>query len=332
MSAPGQGDSPAGRSSLRIGLTIGPERGRSATKIERIREDARWAEQAGLSSIWIPQLPNDLDALTAAALAGSATTSIEVGTAVVPVQLRHPLALAQQALSVQAVCAGRLTLGLGLSHHWVIEAMAGVPYDRPLRTMICTLDVLDAALSGPGPVDVENELFRVHARLDVTDLAPTPVVLAALGPRMLELAGQRAEGTVLWMADERAVESHVVPTITRAAAAAGRPAPRVIAEVPVCLCTDGEVADVIDHTNRHLAEAEISPNYQRLLSYGEARRSGDILAAGPEQAIERRLRRFADAGATEVAALIVPGAGDRAARRASVGRTRELLASLAGSL
>ena len=126
----------------------GPERGRSATKVERLLADAQWAEEAGLASVWVPQIPDDFDALTAAALIGVRTSRIEIGTAVVPVQPRHPIALAQQALSVQAVCEGRLTLGLGVSHHWVIDEMLGLPYAHPVPTMRAYLDVLDQALGG----------------------------------------------------------------------------------------------------------------------------------------------------------------------------------------
>jgi 5,10-methylenetetrahydromethanopterin reductase len=317
---------------MRIGAMIGPERGRYATKVDRLRADARWAEEAGLASVWVPQIPDEFDALTAAALVGSETARIEIGTAVVPVQPRHPIALAQQALSVQAVCAGRLALGLGVSHHWIVDEMLGLSYDRPAATMRAHLDVLDAALRGPGPVDVENELFRVHNPLDITDVAPTPVLLAALGPAMLRLAGERTDGTILWLADERAIATHVAPRITRAAEAAGRPAPRIVAGVPVCLCRDAELDAAVERTNRILAEAEVSPNYQRLLDQGDARNVGDILAAGSEAAVEKRLRAFADAGATDVSVRVVPLGAGRDERLASLRRTRDLLASLAVTL
>src|SRR5207248_3488215 len=184
--------------------------------------------------------------------------------------------------------------------------MLGLPYRRPAATMRSYLDVLDQALRGPGPLDVENELFRVHNPLDITDLAPTPVLLAALGPAMLRLAGERTGGTILWMADERAIRSHVVPNLTGAAAAARRPAPRIVAGVPVCLCRDQEVDAAVARANRILAEAEVSPNYQRLLDIGEARSVGDILAAGSESTIEKRLRAFGEAGTTDVSARVVP--------------------------
>jgi len=317
---------------MRIGVMVGPERGRYATKIERMLADATWAEDAGLSSLWVPQIPDDFDALTAAALIGAQTSRIEIGTAVVPVQPRHPIALAHQALSTQAVCDGRLSLGLGVSHHWIIDEMLGLSYEKPAAYLRDYLDVLDVALAGPGMVDVENERFRVHNPMDVTDITPTPVLIAALGPLMLRIAGERTDGTILWLADERAIGSHIAPTINAAAEGAGRPAPRVVAGVPVCLCRDDEVEVAKERANRVLSEAEVSPNYQKLLDQGDARNVGDILAAGSEASIEKRLRSFADAGTTDVSVRVVPIGADRDEKLESSRRTREYLASLGGAL
>jgi F420-dependent oxidoreductase-like protein len=317
---------------MRIGVMLGPERGRHSTKVERLRADARWAEDAGMASVWIPQIPDDFDALTAAAVVGAETSRIEIGTAVVPVQPRHPIALAQQTLSVQAVCQGRLALGLGVSHHWVIEEMLGLPYEKPVATMRAHLDVLDQALAGPGTVDVENERFRVHNPLDITDITPTPVMIAALGPVMLRLAGERTDGTILWMADEKSISEHIAPTMNAAAAAAGRPAPRIVAGIPVCLCGEDQVEAAVARTNRILSEAEVSPNYQKLLERGEARNVGDILAAGSEAMIEKRLQAFADAGVTDVSVRVVPIGQGRDELLASSKRTRDYLASLGGKL
>ena len=316
---------------MRIGLMIGPERGRYSTKVERLVADARQAEDAGLAAAWVPQIPDEFDALTAVTVIGQATSRLEIGTAVVPIQTRHPIALAQQALSVQAVLGGRLTLGLGVSHHWIIEDMLGLSYDRPAAAMAAYLDVLDQALRGPGPVDVENEQFQVHNALDITDVGPTPVLLAALGPVMLRLAGERTDGTILWLADERAIAGHVAPKLNRAAEVAGRPTPRIVAGIPVCLCGDDEVEAAVERTNRILSEAEVSPNYQKLLDLGDAQNVGDILAAGSESAVEKRLRSFADAGVTDLSVRVVPIGQGRDELIASSQRTRELLASLAAS-
>ena len=317
---------------MRIGLQVSADRGRYATKVEKLQADARWADEAGLDSVWTPQIPDEFDVMTAATLIGAATSRIEVGTAIVPLQPRHPIVLAQQALSNQAVCEGRFTLGLGVSHHWIIQDMLGLPYERGATTMRCYLDVLDQALRGPGLVEVENELFTIHNPLDITDIRPTPVMIAALGPVMLKLAGERAAGTTLWLADERTIASHIVPTITKAAEAAGRPAPRILAGVPVCLCRDDEVDAAIQRTNRTLSEVEASPNYVRLMEHGDASTIGDVLVCGSEAAMEKRLRSFASAGLTDFNARIVPIGEGRDELRASAERTREFLAAVAPTL
>jgi F420-dependent oxidoreductase-like protein len=314
---------------MRIGLMIGPETRNYAGKVERLCQDAREADEAGFASAWIPQLPQDFDAMTAVALMGRETTRIELATAVVPLQSRHPIALGQQALSVQAVCGGRFSLGVGPSHHWVVDTMLGLPYERPAQLVEDYLDVFDAMFAGQGPVDVENDRFRIHNPLDITDITPTPVLLAALGPVMLRIAGERTDGTILWMADERAIAEHVVPRITKAAESAGRPAPRVVAGIPVGVCAADQVEEARERANRILGHAEFSPNYQRLLERGDATDVGDIAALGSEADVERRLRSFADAGTTDLSARVLPIGKGRDELLASSRRTRDFLATLA---
>ena len=314
---------------MRIGLMIGPETRNYAGKVDRLCGDAREADEAGFATAWIPQLPQDFDALTAAALMGRETTRIELATAVVPLQPRHPVVLGQQALSVQAACGGRFSLGVGPSHHWVIDSMFGLPYEHPAQVVEDYLDVFDAMFAGPGPVDVENDRFRIHNPLDITDIAPTPVLLAALGPVMLRIAGERTNGTVLWMADERAIAEHVVPRITKAAENAGRPSPRVVAGVPVGLCAPDQVDAARERANRILGHAEYSPNYQRLLEHGDAADVGDIAVVGSEADVEARLRSFADAGATDVSVRVLPVGKGRDELVESSRRTREFLSTLA---
>jgi alkanesulfonate monooxygenase SsuD/methylene tetrahydromethanopterin reductase-like flavin-dependent oxidoreductase (luciferase family) len=164
--------------------------------------------------------------------------------------------------------------------------------------------------------------------MDVTDWGPNPVLIAALGPVMLRVAGEHAAGTILWLADERAVGEHVVPRITKAASEAGRPAPRVVAGVPVALCPKDEVDAARDWANRALGHAEFCPNYQRLLDKGDATDVGDILAAGDESAVVNRLRAFRDAGATDLAVRVLALGRDRESRIESRRRTLAFLASL----
>jgi F420-dependent oxidoreductase-like protein len=294
--------------------------------------DGRAAEDAGFDSFWIPQVPGYLDAMTAIALVGLNTERIEIGSAVIPVQTRHPIAMAQQALTTQLACGGRFALGLGTSHHWIVDGQLGLPYERPAHLMRDYLEVVAAAFAGPGPVDVENDTYRVHSPMDVAEPGPTPILIAALGPTMLRIAGEQTSGTILWMADERAIGNHVAPRITSAADSAGRPAPRIVAGVPVALCSNAELDDARAYASEVLGHADFSPNYVRLLEHGDAADVGDTMAAGDERAVLARLRRYRDAGVTDLAARIVPLGADPAARTASRMRTHEFIAELGTEL
>ena len=318
---------------MRIGLMVGSDKERSrADRLAGLLADALAAEGAGFASFWMPQVPGYLDAMTAVALIGQATRRIELGTAVVPIQTRHPMILAQQALTTDVACGGRFTLGLGPSHHWIISGQLGLPYDRPVGLMRDCLDVLAAAVAGPGTVRVANESYVVDGPIDVADAPEMTSLLAALGPAMLRLAGERAGGTILWMADERAIGGHVAPRLNAAASAAGRVPPRIVAGVPVALCSNGEVDCARSYASEVLGHADFSPNYVRLLEHGDARDVGDTMAAGDESAVIARLRRYRDAGVTDLAARIVPLGDDAAARTRSRLRTQEFLASIGAAL
>lgn len=318
---------------MRIGLMVGSDKERSrADRLAGLIDDGAAAESAGFTAFWMPQVPGYLDAMTAVTLIGRATDRIEIGTAVVPIQTRHPVAMAQQALTTQIACGGRFTLGVGPSHHWIVNGQLGLPYDRPARLMSDYLAVLTASFAGPGSVDVHNENYCVHSPVDVTDAFDVPMLLSALGPAMLRLAGERARGTVLWMADERAIGDHVVPRITAAATAAGRPAPRIVAGVPVALCSDDETDDARAYASEVLGHADFSPNYVRLLEHGDAEDVGDTMAAGDESAVLARLRHYRDAGVTDLAARIVPLGKDVDERAKSRRRTQEFLSSVCPEL
>ncbi|MGO9353948.1 MAG: LLM class F420-dependent oxidoreductase [Mycobacterium sp.] len=318
---------------MRVGLMVGSDKERSrAERLAGLIGDGAAAESAGFATFWMPQVPGYLDAMTAVTLIGQATDRIEIGTAVVPIQTRHPMIMAQQALTTQVACAGRFTLGIGPSHHWIVDGQLGLSYDRPAHLMGDYLDVLHAAFAGPGTVDVENASYRVHSPVDVADTLEMPILLSALGPAMLRLAGERAGGTILWMADERAIGNHVVPRITAAASQAGRPAPRIVAGVPVALCSNAETDDARAYASEVLGHADFSPNYVRLLEHGDAADVGDTMAAGDESAIVSRLHRYRDAGVTDLAARIVPLGKDATQRSESRRRTQEFLSSLCPAL
>ncbi len=314
---------------MRLGLMIGSDKERQrGDRLAGLIADGRAAEDAGFASFWIPQVPGYLDAMTAIALLGLNTERIEIGSAVIPVQTRHPIAMAQQALTTQLACEGRFALGLGTSHHWIVEGQLGLPYERPAHLMRNYLEVVAAAFAGPGPVDAENDTYRVHSPMDVAEAVPMPILIAALGPTMLRVAGEKTSGTILWMADERAIGDHVAPRITSAATSAGRPTPRIVAGVPVALCSNAEVDDARAYASEVLGHADFSPNYVRLLEHGDAADVGDTMAAGDERAVLTRLRSYRDVGVTDLAARIVPLGADPVARTASRKRTQEFIADI----
>ncbi|WP_445167754.1 TIGR03564 family F420-dependent LLM class oxidoreductase [Mycolicibacterium sp. Dal123E01] len=310
---------------MRIGLMVGSDKERNrANRLQGLLDDGKAAEEQGFASFWFPQVPGYLDAMTAVALLGQVTERIEIGTAVVPIQTRHPLIMAQQALTTQASCGGRFTLGLGPSHHWIISDQLGLSYDKPAKLVRDYLDVLAQAFQGPGKVDADNDTYRVHSPVDVTDES-VPVLLAALGPTMLKIAGERAGGTILWMADERTIGDYIVPTLT---AAANSKATRVVAGVPVALCQEHEVPEAKAYASVVLGHADFSPNYVRLLEHGDADDVGDTMAAGNEEQVRARFRRYREAGVTDLAARVVPLGTDPGERRASRERTQAFVASL----
>ena len=314
---------------MRVGLMVGSDKERSrADRLSGLLADGKAAEGDGFASFWIPQVPGYLDAMTAVALLGHVTDRIEIGTAVVPLQTRHPMILAQQALTTQAACASRFALGVGPSHHWIISDQLGLPYDRPARLVRDYLDVLDAAFAGPGAVAVDNDSYHVHSPVDVTDAFEMPVLIAALGPTMLRIAGERTAGTILWMADERAIGDYVVPRITKAAESAGRSGIRVVAGVPVAVCTEAEVDEARSYASEVLGHADFSPNYVRLLEHGDAEDVGDTMAAGDEATVLARLSRYRDAGVTDLAVRVVPLGDDSERRSESRRRTQSFVASL----
>jgi len=318
------GDGQDEGASVRFGIFVSETSGRR-TDAAALVDNVRRAERLGFDSAWLPHIPWSLDAVVAATLAATVTGRIEIGTAVLPTYSRHPLAMAQQALSVQAVSSGRFVLGLGPSHPVVVEGHYGLSYDRPVAHVRSYLDVLDGAFDGSGAVSVTNEHYRVAAPLTVPGATTVPVMLAALAPRMLALCAERTAGTILWMADEHAVGDHVIPRVQAAAEAAGRPMPRILACLPVSLCADVDAAR--ETAARTFAVYEQIPTYRRILDRGSGGSPAAVAVVGDEAAIEARLRAFEAAGVTEVVATPF-GVGDD--RPGGVRRTEELLADLAG--
>jgi F420-dependent oxidoreductase-like protein len=229
----------------------------------------------------------------------------------VPTYPRHPAALAQQALTAGAACGGRFTLGIGLSHPVMIEGVLGLSYARRAPHMREYLAVLGPLLRGE-PARFQGAEYRVDLTLDVPDAPPVPLLIAALGDRMLEIAGRSAAGTILWMTGPRAIESHIAPKLRAAAREAGRPEPRIVAGLQIALTSDPEAA--IERLARRMAVYGQLPSYRAMLDKEGAEHPTDLALVGDEQALDAGLDRLRDLGVSDFEAVIVPvedGAAER---------------------
>jgi len=265
---------------------------------------------------WLPNT-DGLEALVTLAVVGRAVPGIELGTAVVPTYQRHPVSLAQQAITAQLATGGRLVLGVGPSHRTFVEEAWGLSYDRPVRHTREYLSVLLPLLEGQA-VAFAGETVRANTQLRLGAFRPVPVLLAALAPKMLRLAGERTAGTVTWLAGPRTIDQHIVPSLQ--AAANGRPAPRVVAGFPVCVTSDPTRAR--RRAARLLRGYGQLPSYRTLLDREGAADPGDVAIVGDEASVREQLRRLAAAGATDLMAVELGTAEERA-------RTRALLSAVA---
>ncbi len=307
---------------MRIGLTGG------GATVDRVVEQAKQAEADGFHALWYASVVTG-DPLVAMAIAGRETTSIELGTAVLQTYPCHPLLQANRAASVVAAM-GRpgFTLGIGPSHEALISGVYGLSYEHPGRSTEEYVRILTGLLRGDD-VDVEGDDWTVHSAGRMTPPAhEVPVLLSALGPRLLRVAGELCDGTVLWMAPVRAIETHVTPKIHAAAAAAGRGTPRIVAGLPIAVHDDEQEA-------RSAAAASSAayagmPNYQRIMDIGGAAGPADAAIVGTEKSVTRQLQALLDAGATDIWAAVFPVGSDKPQRKASMRRTTALLRELAG--
>lgn len=308
---------------MKIGLGVGELSG-SAPNVDEIVGEILAAEAEGFETAWLAQVFGT-DALTDLVVAGAKTTKISLGTAVVPTWPRHPMALAQQAITTNVATGGRLRLGIGLSHKPVIEAMFGIPFEKPAGHMEEYLGVLTSLVRG-GAVSHMGESYRVAGSIAVEGASPFPIYVAALGPRMLAAAGKLADGTITWMTGRKTIETHIAPTIRAASEEAERPAPAVIVGLPVAVCDD--VAAAQDRASKIFAIYPTLPSYRAMLDREGIADASGLIVAGDEASVEAQLSEYVDAGATEFC-LMVLGVGASGEERAeSEARTRALLARL----
>ena len=295
--------------------------GRAGPVPVALAEYIRDLEAQGLKGVWLPQMFS-LDAIDVLSLAGHMTSKITLGTGVTPTYPRHPTALATQAMTSAAISGGRFVLGIGLSHKVVIEGMLGMSYDKPARHMREYLSILMPLLHGER-VNFEGETLTArNYQIDLPGVAPPKVVVAALGPVMLGLAGRMADGTSTWMVGPKTMEQHILPTIRKAAAEAGRPTPMVTAGFPIALTSDVNAAKA--KIAKSLALYDTLPSYRAMLDReGAGLSPADVAMVGDEKVLRAGLKRLADLGVTHFMGSVMN------VEEGATARTLALLASLA---
>ena len=268
--------------------------------LRQLVEHVGEAEAAGFSSYWLAQLAAP-DALTAIATMGARTSTIEIGTAVVPTWPRHPLMLAAQALTVQEAIGNRLVLGIGLAHKVSVEGTLKIPFATPAKHMDEYLSVLLPTMTD-GKVSFTGDIWSAEAQgIGAAGAEAPAVMLAAMGPRMLRLAGARTAGSILWLSGPRAIAEQIKPALDQAAADAGRPTPRIVASVPVCVTRKAD--DVRSMVATLLAGYNDLPSYRGVMDASGAGGPADVSLIGSEDAVRAGLAAFAAAGATDFSAL-----------------------------
>ncbi len=292
----------------RLGVRWGLAGGVALASVDQVRELAGWAADAGFDSFWVSQA-RAVDPVVALAAAADATGGLrEVGTSVVPLYGRHPIGLAQMVRTAQSALGGRFTLGIGPSHREPVEHDLGLSWDRPLGYTTEFLDGLQPLLAGR-PAAVEGEQLVTRAELSV-EADDTPILLAALGPRMLDLAGRRTAGTSVGQCGPNTIRTHIAPLVSEAAAAAGRPPPRIMALVRLC------VTDDVGSARRLAQEVGASyakwPSYAAVLAKEGLADPGDLHLIGSWEQVLDGLGHYAEAGVTDLRLEIA--APDAAAR------------------
>lgn len=259
---------------------------------------AQRAHDIGVRQVWVAQ-QFDHDAIALSAVIGAAVPGLGVGTSVVPINPRHPLVVASLAQTAQAATHGNFSLGLGLGAHGPERQAFGTPWPNTIDRLREHLTVLRSVFDD-GAVDFHGDEFTAEPGWPVALAGgrPLPVYVAAMGPKALRVTGELADGTMPYLAGPRTIAEFIEPTIAKAAADAGRPAPRIIAMVPVLLTDD------VDEGRRAVAEAlsfyETIPSYQKVIAREVLASAADLAAIGSAESVARKLQSYLDAGATDV--------------------------------
>lgn len=277
---------------MHIGVMIG------GGNTDELISQTKDIEERGFDSVWMANAPGyGLDTLNTMMLLAHETNRIKLGTAVVPIYLHHPMALAQSALSIQKVAEGRFTLGIGLSHPVIVEEWLGLPYKNVVRRLEEYLSILLPLLNGE-KATFKGDFYRADVGVHLSDVEPVPVLAAAMGPKMLNLAGERTDGTVTYLTGPRTLELHIIPRIRAAAEEVGRPAPRIAAGgLPIALVDD------VDSTRAEIARQYDGygtlPTYRAMLDREGVEGPADVAILGDAETLKESLNHLARIGVTD---------------------------------
>lgn len=279
--------------------------------LESTLAKARRLREQGFTTMWASQIFGP-DTLTVLAVVGRELGDVDFGTAVVPIQPRHPSMLAAQARTVQEAIGGSLSLGVGLSHQVIVEGLWGISFDKPASYMAEYLNALGPLLRGEN-VNVHGERVSAVAlsALGPKETRVPSLLVAALGPKMLELAGTLSDGTVLWMTGQKTIASHIAPLLRDAAAKAGRPAPRIVCSLPVIVTND--VPGASKRVNEELAIYATLPSYAAMMEREGAKEPADVSLLGSKQYVLERLDSLREASVTEFSAVASGSSEEREA-------------------
>jgi len=295
---------------MRIGIQFDT---RGNPNLDSILGEFARAEQEGFQSVWIGQV-FDHDILTLMALAGTRTSRIELGTSVVPLPPRHPTALAQQALTTQLATGNRLCLGVGSGHAVILDKKLGLADDHPLGRTREALEVLRPLLRGEY-VKYAGDYQRMRVGVPVAGAKAPPVILAALGPRMIELAAELCDGVTVVFASRSFIAQRVTPNLP-----AGH---RIVASVPVAVTDRPDL--VKPRIDEYTAPSTGLPAYQRVLQAQGTERMSQVGYIGSEAEVSDGLDAFAEAGVTDLNPIVLDIPEDPGGAR----RTRDFLAARA---
>lgn len=262
---------------------------------------ARIVEQHGYESLWTTQLPGARDASLVLAAYAAATQTIKLGTGVLPIYTRHPTAMAQMAATLDELSGGRFILGVGVSHKVTVEAMWGLRLENPVDAMREYLTILRESMR-TGASGFDGRYFTARWSYSGPRRDDLQIMISALNPRMLELAGELADGVILYMCPPRYVAEEVVPRVRAGREKTGRPLDgfEIVAAIDCC-ATDDQAAALATYQGT-LDRYAALPFYRKAMEAGDFK--PEVLAAiGDDRQIKAAIGRYREAGVT------VPGVG-----------------------